>query len=720
MAKLKSGNVIVRILLAHGEKIGMLAILICAGMLFWSAMGREHLGEDREPQDLKQLAESASKHIQGFEWNSLDPNDKLMATPVSSESMAPIAAEHFPPLPHPFDRPVLDPVRQRLDPELLALEDLEVHGDSGLWTSADPEVIKRKQLEAFKEAQKLQQEREEEARKREAADPDRRDRRDAGGRGLFGEGSGEYYGRGRAETRDRESKRNRREGPVVVSPRSQMKLQGYEDITARSWVTIVAKVPVEEQYQLYEDALASSTAYDSSRDVPSYKGYQVERAEVTSEGTGEWKRIASVNADGLMKKAETYPFPSAELISRRYTHLLLTHPLPPLILRDWDRRVTHSSIPLITEEQPEEIIEEPAEPQDEEADDEESIFASDDDEETMGGRFERDARLARGGRGMPAGAYGGRGGLPGFGGYGEGGYGGPGVFGGEGVYGRGGYGEGGYGEGGYGGYGSEMMGGRMGGMRRGGSQAMYVWDGETSHVLFRYFDDTVEPGRRYRYRVRLAVADVNHGVPEQYLDKAVVERRNKIENKKLKVFRFTAWSERSPVASVPLPARVYVAGADPPSETAVDGELEANILVKVFNSELPAELAKVETFVRGSVLNLAEKADVVWSERATAEDQEQLKEEFLFRTGITVVDMRGGERLSRKNRDLTNPAQALLMDPAGRLFLQAELDDSEAVTEFQETMEGGADARGRFDGGFGGYGPGGYGGYGEGVYGPGF
>ena len=38
-SKLKSGNPLVRFLLAHGEKLGITAILVCAGMLFWASLG---------------------------------------------------------------------------------------------------------------------------------------------------------------------------------------------------------------------------------------------------------------------------------------------------------------------------------------------------------------------------------------------------------------------------------------------------------------------------------------------------------------------------------------------------------------------------------------------------------------------------------------------------------------------------------------------------------
>ena len=86
--------------------------------------------------------------------------------------------------------------------------------------------------------------------------------------------------------------------------------------------------------------------------------------------------------------------------------------------------------------------------------------------------------------------------------------------------------------------------------------------------------------------------------------------------------------------------------------------------------------------------------------------------DFRFQTDITVVDIRGGERTVRSDK---RPARVLLMDPAGQLFVQNELDDSDAVEAHRMTFAkeptGGAGGEYYRGGGeeFGGRG--GYGGY---------
>ncbi len=663
MANLKSGNAIVRLLLRHGEKIGMAGIVVCAGMLFWSAIGRERLGGDRQPENLVKLADNANRHVLSFTWDNLPEEEVIRAETISGEAMEQVVAEHYPRWKYPMNRPVLDPVSLRTDPALLLAEELEVHGDSGLWASADKAIIEKQRLAALAEQQKQAKADKAAEDRRRADDPSERGGR---GAGIFGGGRGEQTERGGRTT-------PRRDGPIVVNPNSSARLQGFEQISAKSWVTVLAKVPVEKQYEIYDEALQGSSGYDNGRDIPIYRGYVVERAEITETGQGEWKKIASVNSRSLDRELESYPFDALDLIDPRYNHPILTHPLPPLILRDWDKRVSHSSMPLASEAEPEGSRElEEAEESDEPAG-EEDMFAG-----PAGGR-----------RGeIPGGGYGGRTGRGERGGRMEGGYPGGG-YGGRGEMGYGGEYGGGrmeMGQGGaYGGRGGMMGGGRS------GSVGVFSWDGKTTHVLFRYFDDNVEPGHQYRYRVRLALADVNHDVNEKHLDRTVLDRRSKIENKSLKKFRLTDWSEPSPVASVPLPARIYLVSAEAANENNFSDEPEAKILVKAFNSTLPAEIALEEDFARGSVLNLQEKAKVIWAD-STKLEPEQEKEEFNFRTGITVIDFRGGEKLSR---DMTAPARALLMDPSGRLFLQEELDDSEPVAEYQQVIEGGDQRGGR-------------------------
>jgi len=730
---LKSGNALVRLLLGHGEKIGILAIGICTALVIWSAIGRERL--QREPSELDNLAKGARSNVTSFTWNNLQPEEKIIAEPVPESAMATIPPTAFPNLKASWDPAVADPVTLRTDPIMLAAQDLEAKGESGLWASADPAVIKRKMLEAAKQ-QKLEEQKREAARKR-ALEGQGNNRRGGGyggegmGFGGYGGEMGGYGGRGA-----RGDRKPAKDAPIIQRPRSGAGLQGFEEITAKSWVTVVAKIPIDQQNQQYIDALRTSRGYNEQVDIPRYLGYQIDRAEVTGQGQGEWKQVAVINSKKLIEEISTYPVNVPDVIDRDVKHPILTHPLPPLILKEWDKRVSHSSMPLAQEkleaeakalEEPEEI-EEP-----DESAGEEDMFAEADGPGRRGrGRGGEFGGRGRGEFGGGRGGYGGRGGEMGGYGGGMGGYGGEmGGYGGEmGGYGgeMGGYGGemggyGGYGGemGGYGGYGGEMggYGGEMGGyggmrgsMGRGSDATLeqFVWDHETPHILFRYFDNTVTPGHSYRYRIRLVLRDVNHKVKEQYLDKTVSQRRQVGGNKS---YRWTNWSEPSPVAGVPMPARIYMVSATPARETNLNDEPEVEILIKALNSQYAAEVARQASFSRGSVINVIDKASVITANKIDELDLPK----FEFLTGITVLDFSGGEKLSSKNSEMVRPTRALLMDAAGHLYLQNEMDDLETLTEYQAIIEtrnsnrrrGGGMRGGEMGGGYGGE-MGGYGG----------
>jgi hypothetical protein len=678
---LKGGNAVVRLLLAHGEKIGIAAILLCAGMLIWSALSVPTLDATQTPEQLSQKASQAESHVNSFKWQEVASQD-LPETPVVKskpfevDAMHQLAKDHWPLL-DPVNPPVIPPQKLRTDPVLLAAADLEVHADSGLWATANPDEIAGRKKAALAEQQRAErEEREREARESEDDDRD-------GGRGR---------GRGRGRDDDRGDDEERPRGPnatVVVRPRQGVELEGFETINAQSWITVVARIPIKDQNNMYEDALENARGFNATADVPQYLGYLIERAEITHEGQGEWKLIKQVTDKSLIKELQSYPVFPPEVVASRFVHPVMTHPLPPLILKEWDDRVKHSSMSLAVDDvlpTDEPLEEEPAE------------------EEAAEGEAEDDGgfgvtRPPAGAAGDPYGARGGYemdGGRGGRGGYEmDGGRGGYGMDGGRG----GGFGRGGYDEmdGGRGGYG--MDGGRGGGgygqmgTGRGVELASFTWDYKTSDILLRFFDNTVEPGHRYRYRVRLALMDVNEGVPVQHLDKTVTERREKLANAKLRTFRLTDWSDPSPIASVPLPVRLYLVAAEPAKPTAAP---EAEILIKALDSKFAAEIARKEKASRGAVLNVREKAEVVWSNNY----EEEQDPEFNFRTGATLVDVQGGEKLGKTNRNLVAPGRAVMMDAAGKLSILHELKDAPVVQDFDATKEMDQDGMG---GGRGGY-----------------
>jgi hypothetical protein len=679
--KLKNANGFVRFLLNHGEKLGIAAVLAVAGLLVYSSLGRERLDDTKQAEPLTRLTSEAQNKVQNMTWNDLPEDERTDVTKFIARSgelsITPVKAEDFPRIP-PFNPSVIEEMKLRADPVLLTVTDVEANGGSGLWMSADPAVIKEKMREAAKEAaQKAQKERE--LAEREAAEAeDGEGRRGRRGRdGAFGgEGRDGYMGGdfGGMKTRD---------GALVVTPQSGAQMQGFEDIRERSWVTVLAKVPIKAQFQMYEDALAGTASFNAQNDQPQYLGYIVQRAEITANGQGKWEDLKGakgrpgVDAAGILGVMSTWPIQTPELVTPKYVHPLLTFPLPPMVIREWGDEITHSDMPLQTpEEQAEEQMREMEEAQRqpvEEEDDSENPFAS---------VYEKMTQPQSYGYGGERGMFGGRGGESGYMGAPMGG--------------RGGYGR-------EGGEGGRMGMGAMGGMGAGISALPEKqWDGRTEYYLFRYFDSTVKPGHRYRYRVRLAFLDANVRQVARYLDPEVTSRLE--QEKKANAaagkaanpngFRLTEWSDPSPVAVVPASGEAFLASIKPANANNINSEPEARMVVKGLNAELAAEVALADMFRRGAVLNKFQRAQVIWSSLYKPDPTQPNVEspEFEFITGQTLVDFDGGEALTSKNRSLTAPARALIMDAAGRIRLRNELSDQEDVQPFDMIIQASEEA----------------------------
>jgi hypothetical protein len=315
-----------------------------------------------------------------------------------------------------------------------------------------------------------------------------------------------------------------------------------------------------------------------------------------------------------------------------------------LVGRDWAADASHPDIPLAVNAPPPEVEMMPEEqPADETADP---------DDPASPFRVDPNQPMA----GIQSGAYGQqRGGYPG-GGYPGGGY--PG---------------GGYEMGGRGGYMGEMM-GPMPGMGGPMSQAGALPRG-VDYWLLRFFDYTVQPGKKYKYRVKLVLADPNAGFPDNTLDPAVQDRLR--ANKRQGFREIAEWSEPSPTVGIPMPGNVYLAEAKLPSAKTLNDEPVVKLMVEMFDVDntdgSPVHIAKEKDYRRGYIVNMKEKM-----EYAGGGDRwiDTFEDAYPINTGVTLLDISGGKELSR---DYKAPTRALVMDPSGEMAIRKELDDSTTV-----------------------------------------
>jgi len=725
-ANLKGLGGIKGMLLLHGEKIVIVLVGLAALWFVYSSLQLPELESNRQAADLQNEITQTNNAIQQSAWP--EPGSEEAAEVRIFEPVAKRATAVEPDAYHLTSRlnpPVVAPSVLRTDPPLVNVVDVEAIGGSGLLGYLDEKVAEaRRMAEATRmeaEARKAQEEAE---RQR----PDQQQfRGEYGGGGRRGNrrGGESEYGN---TTFDPEHPKRR---PVEAQTRpAGVPLQGDERIERAHWACVVAKVPIREQMKLYQDAfLNAKGGFDPTRDFPSYAGFYVERSEVDRGKPLNWQPVRVFAGHKPVYNAtyvnsvivnKIYEIAAKEwagggqmpdVIDERYFDPILTLPLPPLVGRDWGADATHPDIPLAMNTPP---LEEEIQPLAGETTEQKDTPTG------FGARPDPSMGVGPGAYGSPMGRGGyGEGGGYGRGGYGRGGYG----RGGGSPFGGGEYGGGEYGgrSGGYsgGGYGERVGGGGYAGGGRMGAQRTTVPRG-VDYWLLRFFDFTVEPGKRYKYRVKLVLKDPNHDLPNELLAAEVQDRESKERaadkaraDGTITDYRVAeAWSDPSPTVGIPLEGSVRLAGVKPAAPGKVNDMPTATMLVESFalDEKRNAIQAAVEkTFRLGDVANKDEKnieylgPGQMWIDTMDS---------FRFMTGITLLDVRGGEQLAKGS---TAPARALLMGPAGELYIRNELDDKPAVKSHRlifEKKRGGRDGEGDMYRGGEGRGYGGYGGYG--------
>jgi hypothetical protein len=742
------------LLLAHGEKLGMALVAVCVLWLIYSGLGREKLAANRQPEQLSQNAQRAKQHIDETTYDQLPDEKKL--SPVDYQPaavMKPIELGKYT-TQIPLNPPEFAPKIKRGDPQLLSVEELETHGGVGLLAMFDPNAdpsgrgVVGRSTPGADGARRT-------TPKKGAKPPSRSNRSKTPRRGASRGGEGGYGGgaRGGVGGDDGYSEdgpmAGRSMGPTQslteILPQGGVRVGASDKVEGHYWAVVLAKVPLTKQMELYRRAFRDAEFYQPQYDTPAYFGYVIERAEISSDGgPPQWKRVEVVSERKMMEMTKNWGGNEIPpLIDQRYYDPLLTFPLPPLVGRDWDSSmVALSDVPLATFGG---MYEGNLDQQGEAGED---------------GKGEVDEHGFQKGPQGPndgAGIRGGRGGRGGYGGGGEGdGYGGRGGYGeGGGVGGRpparrggapgggrqSGYGEERGGSDGYGGGGRMSRGSPMGmgrsrspgraqsrmprSPRGGGGRGGYDEGGygggygmqqeEIPFALFRFFDFKVEPGHRYQYRVQLALYDPNDQVEAKYLSDTVIKRRE-AKNPK---YVLTGWSEPSPVVIIPFPGQLFAGPVKFVRPEQHYYEPTAKVVTKMLDNKEGVEgVAETEQMRRGKVANFRKSTEVI--DYSGMRPTLRKIDNFTFLTNTMLVDIRGGEPLSKKDRELTEPGELLLLDPAGRLVVRTEMDDAEQYKQLSALLEAAKgqknDRRGRTGAGEdrGGYGEGGRGGEGGG------
>ena len=226
------------------------------------------------------------------------------------------------------------------------------------------------------------------------------------------------------------------------------------------------------------------------------------------------------------------------------------------------------------------------------------------------------------------------------------------------------------------------------------------------YYLFRFFDHHVQPGKRYRYRVRVAVANPNFDVSPDDVNKEVRERMNNKET--WQRYLISPWSQLSDVVAIPRDDRLLAVSVKPSARN--DGEPTAKIMAvhwdmqegKEIAAEFDIQLGKLANFQGEKPAGGGAPAPVVMGGGKKEEEGGGLLEakgkdegkgpkpkapkpkpaanvpKVDYRTDMLVLDIDGGAPLLGKNSDLAWPGKILLLTPDGGLEIRADVTDQKA------------------------------------------
>lgn len=306
-------------------------------------------------------------------------------------------------------------------------------------------------------------------------------------------------------------------GAVAINPASAA--ARVAEITTpkigRRWSVITGLIPVKEQLEYYVNAFSTSVHPDPMRDMPLYVFYEVERAEIEPGQTADqlqWKKLDFYRS--LQQNLMLWATPALDPVDPNYiapSPFSMAYPLPP-IDKKFGEEVAHPpAIPLLTDTQMKQAK------QMEKLQEKMLKEMVDFDERDF---LDQDPFSA-------SGAFGNM--RPGMGANMSGG---------------------GSMDSGMSGEGNTTRRRRSRRPEKEKEEEIFK-PVEVTNYLFRFFDFEVEPGKTYRYRVRLFLANPNYRLPANVLLEEASAEQPRLE---------TAYSVASNMVTIPLESRVLNTG----------------------------------------------------------------------------------------------------------------------------------------------------------------
>lgn len=214
-----------------------------------------------------------------------------------------------------------------------------------------------------------------------------------------------------------------------------------------------------------------------------------------------------------------------------------------------------------------------------------------------------------------------------------------------------------------------------------------------SHYLFRYFDFNVQPGKTYRYKVKLLLANPNFNLPEKDIAESAMKDR-------FVTMLETDDSEPSPPITVSLDTRALLSKVE--SDPAPKSTPKATMRMVLFDMSDSTEwVLDNKPAERGTFLN--------WSERGyaaepapstTASESDSYTSAVLNRTpakstastdtrtakfdsNVCLLDIIGGYSLGNTT-PFRSPGKILVMEQDGNVVVHDVAEDANEVSDYDK------------------------------------
>jgi hypothetical protein len=445
-------------------------------------------------------------------------------------------------------------------------------------------------------------------------------------------------------------------GAITINPQSDA-AQAAAITTpqiGQRWTVLTGLIPVKEQLDIYVNLYSSSVQPDPMRDFPIYRLYEVERAQIEPGQTADqlkWEKIDFLS--DYLKNITLWGTTALDPVDPTYIapgQFPMAYPLPP-VDKKYGEEVAHPpSIPLLTDTQIK-------------MNKEVEKYR----EKMLKNMFKVDARDF-----LEADPFSGGGGMS-----------------------------------------SESVGMNRGSTsgtprkKRGQEEEEEDFKPvEVSNYLFRFFDFSVEPGKTYKYRVRLILANPNYRMPPNVLTDENIAKKPVLE---------TDFCTPTNTVTVPLESRVLVTNvAD--SRSAWEDPTASILAVHFDLSDGSEWCVNKDRITRGSTVNypkqtgenyaLANKPKTGSMSDGMSEpvmdgpsqknkkspkpaaikpEDDESKKKIDVVSDVCVLDVFGGQRLTfvgnvdGKTQDLRSPGKMIVLEPSGNLVVHKVSTDLQEV-----------------------------------------